>query len=166
MKNQFIIPSIIIAASILGGFWMLKSQSEPQKVTIVPQPPEISIHDAARNGNIKAVKQHLAARTDVNAKDEDGQTPLHAARKKEIAELLIAAGSDVNAVSVLGNTPLHVSAYMDNKEVAEVLIAKGADVNAKVKGDEWKGSTPLDYAIRVVSTKTADLLRKHGGKTG
>jgi hypothetical protein len=37
-----------------------------------PAPPDISIHDAARDGNIGAVKQHLDAGTDVNAKDENG----------------------------------------------------------------------------------------------
>ena len=35
-------------------------------------PKEISIHDAAAAGDIEAVKQHLAAGTDVNVKDEDG----------------------------------------------------------------------------------------------
>ena len=49
------------------------------------------IHDAARDGNIEAVKQHLAAGADVNAKDGGGWTPLHwaAARgQTEVAELL------------------------------------------------------------------------------
>ena len=41
--------------------------------------PEISIHEAVGTGNIEAVKQHLAASTDVNALDEDGDTPLHIA---------------------------------------------------------------------------------------
>jgi uncharacterized protein YcfL len=40
--------------------------------TPAPEPPtakapDISIHDAARDGNIEAVKQHLVAGTDVNA---------------------------------------------------------------------------------------------------
>ena len=35
-------------------------------------PKEISIHDAAVAGDIEAVKQHLAAGTDVNVMDEDG----------------------------------------------------------------------------------------------
>ena len=30
---------------------------------------DISIHDAAERGNIKAVKQHIAAGTDVSSKD-------------------------------------------------------------------------------------------------
>ena len=44
-------------------------------------------------------------------------------------------------------------------EVAELLIANGADVNA------WDGyETPLDVSDD--ESETADLLRKHGGKTG
>ena len=34
--------------------------------------PDISIHDAAEKGKIEAVKQHLAAGTGVNAKDDNG----------------------------------------------------------------------------------------------
>ena len=49
-----------------------------------------------------------------------------------------------------------------HKEVVELLIAKGADVNAKGDG----GTTPLDRAIINDETENADLLRKHGGKTG
>jgi len=39
--------------------------------------PDISIIDAVFDGNIEAVKQHIAAGTDVNAKDNRGRTPLH-----------------------------------------------------------------------------------------
>jgi hypothetical protein len=35
-------------------------------------------------------------------------------------------------------------------------------VNAKAQDDY----TPLDFSIMNKHTKTADLLRKHGGKTG
>jgi hypothetical protein len=143
------------------------------------------IHLAARNGDIEAVKQHLAAGTDVNAKGADGWTPLHYAAwrgKKEVAELLIANGADVNAKDVVGETPLHKAVIDGRKETAELLIAKGAEVNAKTKtaGDEWW--TVLDWAelvrkIYVPGYKESpkliaarkeipDLLRKHGGMTG
>jgi ankyrin repeat protein len=49
-----------------------------------------------------------------------------------------------------------------SKEIAELLIAKGADVNAK----DDNGATPLDLAVKYQRTEIADLLRKHGGKTG
>ncbi len=52
------------------------------------------------------------------------------------------------------------AAYGGHKEIVELLITAGADVNAK---DE-DGDTPLDNAK--YKPETADLLRKHGGKTG
>ena len=59
--------------------------------------PDISIHDAiVLGGDIEAVKQHLAAGTDVDAKDMNGETPLTWAAysgHKEIAELLLANGA-------------------------------------------------------------------------
>ena len=129
---------------------------------------EDSIYVAVAAENIEAVKQHLAAGTDVNMKDNRGMTPLHWAverGRKETAELLIAKGADVNAKRTNGSTPLHyaaLAALKGQKEIAELLIAEGANVNAK---DDF-GRTPLDKAISVGNPITADLLRKHGGKTG
>ena len=40
------------------------------------------------------------------------------------------------------------------------------DVNAIVESGIFKGMTPLNFAILYNHTETADLLRKHGGKTG
>ena len=91
--------------------------------------------DAAKNGDIEAVKQHLADGADVNANTADGTTPLHNA-------------------AVYGHT-----------EVAELLISNGADVNAIIVSGRNQGKTPLDLAIWRKKTETADLLRKHGGRT-
>jgi ankyrin repeat protein len=122
-----------------------------------------SIHVAAK-GDIEAVKQHLAAGVDVNAKSDDGGTPLLYAAAyghKKIVELLIAAGADVNVKNENGKTTLHFAVLNGRKVIGELLIAKGADVNAK---DE-DGKTPLDATYVFNKTETADLLRKHGGKT-
>jgi ankyrin repeat protein len=145
--------------------------AEPVAEASKPEPPtakapDISIHTAAFKGNIEVVKKHLAAGTDVNAKADDECTPLHHAAgfgHKEVVELLIAKGADVNAKDDGDRTPLHWTAGEGHKEVAELLIAEGADVNAK---DSLTGETPLDVAIRGEEPETADLLRKHGGKTG
>ena len=125
-----------------------------------PEPPDISILDAVRKGNIEAVKQHLAAGADVNAKGLGGLTDLHYAAsggQKEITELLFAEGADVNAKDESGKTPLHWAAWRGHKEVAELLIANDADVNARKNN----GITPLDLAV---DKETTDLLRKHGAK--
>ena len=124
-----------------------------------------ALHRAAAAGDIEAVKQHLAAGTDVNVKDEDGWIPLHYATandQKETVELLIAEGAEVNVKDKYDGTPLHSATANDHKEIAELLIAEGADVNAKVND----GRTPLDFATDEKQTEIADLLRKHGGKTG
>jgi len=123
-----------------------------------------SIHKVALDGNIETVKKHLAAGTDVNAKDVMKRTPLaYAAREghKEIVELLLAEGADVNVENMHKWTPLQVAANKGHKEIVELLITKGADVN--VQG--VAGGTPLDNAILRKHSETADLLRKHGGKT-
>ena len=158
-----------IAAVLLVGCGELQQSAPAPEAKPEPptaKAPDISIHDAAGfNGNIAAVKQHLAAGTDVNAKDDNGWTPLHFAvyyGHKEIVELLIAKGADVNAKDKNGWTPLHLAAENGRKQVAELLIAKGADVNAKDKN----GWTPLHLAVDGGHTEIADLLRKHGGKTG
>ena len=61
-------------------------------------------------------------------------------------------------MAVNNQTPLHSAADGGHTEVAELLIANGADVNAK----DYDDKTPLDRA----DDEIADLLRKHGGKTG
>ena len=68
----------------------------------------------------------------------------------------------MNAKCDDGRIPLHDAAEMGSKEVAELFIAKGADVNKMSN----KCKTPLDWAIEEGHTETADLLRKHGAKTG
>ena len=131
--------------------------------------PNELLHQAVIDGNIEAVKQHIAAGTDVNAKGSGGITPLLAAAmegQNHIAELLISKGADVNARDDKGMVPLHFAAYMDRKKIVELLIANGADVNARVEAVQLKGKTPLNLAITGKHKETADLIRKHGGKTG
>ena len=78
----------------------------------------------------------------------------------EEVKLHLAAGADVNAKIRGGITLLHSATANGHKEITELLIDNGADVNAKTKD----GRTPLDSALS--KPLLANLLRKHGGKTG
>ena len=125
--------------------------------------PDQTIHEAAHLGDIEAVKQHLAAGTDVNVLgDEDYEAP-----------------------------PLYWAAHGGHKEIVELLIANGANLNLRsgmvVKTEDgsvgeqaaqkiMNNRTPLDMVFFVDTNKVfdgdikgqeiAELLRKHGGKTG
>ena len=56
---------------------------------------------------------------------------------------------------------IHTAAAAGDTDVIKEDLAAGADVNARLWGETW-----LDLAIKYKQTETADLLRKHGGKTG
>ena len=127
-----------IAAVLLVGCG--ESQQSSIKVELKSEPPivkalDISIHDAARDKNIEVLKQHLESGIDVNLKDK------------------------------FGDTPLHKAALNGHKAIAELLIEKGADVNIIISSGPLMGQSALDLAIKNKRNETADLLRKHGGKT-
>lgn len=90
--------------------------------------PKIDIHAAVVSGNIEAIRQHIAAGTDINQKDTmGGSSPLITACfyvQKEIAKLLINAGADINFQNNDGSTALHVAAFFCKPEMVN-SVAKG-----------------------------------------
>ena len=118
-----------------------------------PSVPDNDLQEAAGLGNIEAVKQHLAAGVDVNGWGDKGNeaTPLYYAAQsghKEIAELLIANDADVNLRSGM------------------IIKTEDGDAGEQMAQKSMNNRTPLDMAILFDHTEIADLLRKHGGKTG
>ncbi|MCC6005912.1 MAG: ankyrin repeat domain-containing protein, partial [Thermofilum sp.] len=100
-------------------------------------------------------------RGDINAKDREGNTPLHYAAgsiSKEFAKLLIDEGADVNAKNKFGRTPLHIAAAENREENVQLLIESGADVDAR---DEY-GWTPLHWAVKEGHQKVVKLLIERG----
>jgi cytohesin len=127
-----------------------------------PRTPSISIHEAAKDGNIEAVKQHLIAGTDPNFEDE--------------------FSSETGNTNFSGTTPLHVAAGNGHKEIAEFLISEGANVNAlsKLVDKRMKNSpmgalepfnepiemqmSPLDLAIGNDHKEMVELLIANGAE--
>ena len=149
---------------------------EPITEAANPEPPnakapDISIHRAVENGNIKAVKQYLAAGVDVNIEDDSDRykfTPLLIAaqyNQMEIAKLLIDKGANVNVKDADGDTPLKSAAYAGHKEIVELLIAYGADVNLKhsLPSDRTlEADTPLHEATGENHKEIVELLIANG----
>jgi len=97
-----------------------------------------SIFAASGIGNIEAVKQHLAAGADVNAKTKSGLTPLHHAAfygHMEIAELLIEKGADVKAKDMNGKTPLDEAIKRKHTEIADFLRKHGGKTGEELKAE-------------------------------
>ena len=122
----FVLPclfSICVFFRGLLGNWLCsllfgKTKTAPTKT------PDISIHEAAGIGSVKAVKQHLSARTNLNATDVDGDTPLHKAAlmgHKKITKLLAAAGADINIKNNNNETPLDRAISFKRTKITKLL---------------------------------------------
>ena len=124
--------------------------------------PDISIHDASKEGNIDAVKQHIQLGANVDQKNLYLQTPLYTAVENgqiEIAKFLIENGANVNFKYV--KSILQVAIIEDHEEIIETLLVNNADANLI-----RDGLTMLDIANKLGRKKIAKLLIKHGGKSG
>ena len=100
---------------------------------------------ASEKGQEDKVRQLITANADVEARDEDGWTPLHQTARngyKAVAEMLLAVKANVDATAG-GWTPLHVAAVKGHSAVAEVLLAAKANVDATdLDGPEILASEP------------------------
>ena len=115
---------------------------------------------ALRGGNGAMVQSLAARRIDFNARNAEGETPLHYAAMYGTAAqvaLLLARGADPNAASPTSTTPLML-ATADVQKV-QLLLDHGADLNAK----SVTGRTALLIAAsRAGSGDVVYVLLRHG----
>lgn len=103
---------------------------------------ENTLADAARAGDLKAIKQHIADGADVNALHLE-MPPLAWAAvmgHTKAVRLLIESGADVNTRSEDGDTPLHGAAFFGKTDVAKLLLENGANIQTRNND----GATPID----------------------
>lgn len=104
----------------------------------------------------------IDAGADVNAKEGEGDSPLHEACAKsnlELARLLIEKGADVNSKNGSDATPpLHEAVYPENYELVKLLVDKGANANGKTKS----GDNALHHLSIFVDIRLVTLLLDHG----
>ena len=91
-----------------------------------------------KTATVADVQKEIKNGADVNARTEDGLTPLMLAardnRTPEVTLALIKNGADMNARAEYGDTPLMIAAgFNPNPEVILALIKNGADVNARAE---------------------------------
>jgi len=89
-------------------------------------------HYAAQSGNLEGLQEAIKKKkTIVNAKDENGWTPLHEGARGghlEVVKYLVEAGADVNTTNKQGATPLWWAKHQHGQDhpVIEFLESIGA----------------------------------------
>jgi ankyrin repeat protein len=121
--------------------------------------------DAARNGNLDAVRSLLKSGADPNLTAADGSTAVHwAVHGDNLAMLnaLLAAGAKPDAVTRYKITPLTLAAQNGNAALVERLLAAGASPDTASE----EGQTALMTAARNGSVAAVRALLKRGAQVG
>ena len=131
-------PFVFLLLMIACGKKENSSTSDSTAITTSSvKPPEIDLHTAVLTDDLDAVKQHIAARSNLNENDPfGGSSPLITASlfgKPEAAKLLIDAGADINFQNNDGATALHTGAFFCRPEIVKMLLENGADKSLKNK---------------------------------
>jgi len=123
---------------IRGGtpLWYAKKGGHRETVELLrshgaeEQAPTISLHEAAREGDLAQVQSLVSRGADVNAMDDRlAATPLHLAAyyaHPDVVQFLISKGANVNAMNRWNRTALDEAVDRNRGDIAEVLRTHGA----------------------------------------
>jgi ankyrin repeat protein len=125
--------------------------------------PDTPVADAARRGDLIAVRALLAQGADVNAARADGMTALHWAADRADAgmvEVLLHAGASVRAITRNGNyTALHLASRVGQATAVKALLEAGSDPEAQTSSG---GAKPLHFAALSGDVATVNALLDKG----
>jgi ankyrin repeat protein len=121
----------------------LEPEPEPEPET----KPEVSIHEAARTGNLEAIRQFINSGADLDEAGPVIGSPLTNAivyNHIEIVKVLIKEGANVNIRKKSdGNTPVHSAAFFAYPETLKLLLDAGAEKAPK----NLKGELPIGITL-------------------
>ena len=126
-------------------------------------PPDSPVADAARGGDVEALRTLIARGEDVNAPHGDGMTALHWAADRgdlEITNLLIYAGANLEAGTRIGNyAPLHLASQAGSALVVAALLEAGSNVDPATT---TLGVQPIHLGAESGNPEVIRTLVQHG----
>ena len=117
-RGLFFMP--LVAGLVVGGLGggLLPASAAPQ-------------HEAAKTGEVEEAERLIQAGADLEALDENGETPLTAAAlagQTAAVKLLVARGADMKRRNKGGFTALHAAAYEGHIQIVEFALDRGAGI--------------------------------------
>lgn len=120
--------------------------------------------DGIKKQDLGTVEKLLQNGENVNAQNEQGNTPLHyavALNNADIAELLLSYGADMNIENAKGWSPLKIAQKKDVQQVTDVLIAaaqmqKGGSLQTAQKTAQKVAEPAVQKAAAVVEKVTTE----------
>ena len=167
MKKCQCIATVLVVLFLSGCNGRKERKEEPDSRTgelkVNPKPlPEVSIHEAALNGEMGQIAAHLGGGTDVNLKDLEGRTPLMYASYNgnvEVIRSLIEKDADVNLRDLYGRSALMMASSGPYPVAVKYLLEHGADPNLVDKEEHF---TALMYAAAEGQLDVVKLLLAYG----
>lgn len=130
----------------------------------------LSIHYATYFKRLPVIIHLASLGCDLNARDDNGYTPLHICmysrisidEKLAIVKFFIDQGVDLNTVNNKGYTPLHLAASLGLTDIVLLLIDNGADVDARTVDGNLAEELAHEYPelSRVIANYSILLLTK------
>jgi len=123
----------------------------------------LSLHEAAKMGDLKSVQEFLEKKKPLDAQDGRGITALGyavGANRIAVVKLLLDSRANPFAVDSNGNSALHYASGYGRKELVEYLLKTGSSV-AQANSE---GKRPLDVATQNRHEAVIQVLRAHGAQ--
>mmetsp|Transcript_52986 Transcript_52986/g.98043 ORF Transcript_52986/g.98043 Transcript_52986/m.98043 type:complete len:268 (+) Transcript_52986:94-897(+) len=127
------------------------------------QETPLTVHEAAKNGDLKSVQEYLTKKQPLDAQDVKGITPLGyaiGANRIAVVKLLLDNRANPFAVDSNGNSGLHYAAGYGRKELVEYLLKLGVSVNQA----NSQGQTPLSVATQNRHQDVVQILKARGAQ--